>query len=227
VNGLLFVNLDDAPLPFAQEGPAFEPQLSAFLPDLRCFARAHRSVFRIKANWKAVVDNFSETYHAPVAHRRLVNVEELEGFRPQHHRRFTYFASKSGTGDTSFAVKPGEDYPTWTLWPNLCLLSLPGSRNLVVMRMQPDGPEGCLEQVDFYVDASADRAPPEALRQAIRFFDESLNPEDIALVESVQRGLNSRAYSQGRYVVDAADSWFSESALHHFHKQVVEAVLKT
>ena len=48
------------------------------------------------------------------------------------------------------------------------------------------------------------------------------NREDIALVESVQRGLGSLGYDQGRYVADPEGSWFSESALHRFHSQILE-----
>jgi choline monooxygenase len=50
------------------------------------------------------------------------------------------------------------------------------------------------------------------------------NQEDIALVESVQRGLESLGYDQGRYVADPAESWFTESGLHRFHSQILEAL---
>jgi len=55
-------------------------------------------------------------------------------------------------------------------------------------------------------------------------FAEMFNQEDIALVESVQRGLESLGYDQGRYVADPGESWFTESGLHRFHKQIVEAL---
>jgi len=50
------------------------------------------------------------------------------------------------------------------------------------------------------------------------------NQEDIAIVESVQRGMSSLGYDQGRYVCDPAESWFSETLLHGFHLQVLEAL---
>jgi len=55
-------------------------------------------------------------------------------------------------------------------------------------------------------------------------FAEMFNQEDIALVESVQRGLESLGYDQGRYVADPAESWFTESGLHRFHSQILEAL---
>ena len=38
----------------------------------------------------------------------------------------------------------------------------------------------------------------EAEQEAIDFIDHTLQPEDIGLVESVQRGMQTPAYTQGR-----------------------------
>ena len=51
-----------------------------------------------------------------------------------------------------------------------------------------------------------------------------LQPEDIGLVESVQRGLNSRGYDQGRLIVDKDRSDVSEHAVHHFQSLVQDAL---
>jgi carnitine monooxygenase subunit len=51
-----------------------------------------------------------------------------------------------------------------------------------------------------------------------------LQPEDIGLVESVQRGLHSRGYNQGRFMVDRERSFNSEHGLHHFHSLVLHAL---
>lgn len=47
-----------------------------------------------------------------------------------------------------------------------------------------------------------------------------LGPEDIALNISVQKGLHSVGYNQGRYVIDADRSNESEHLVHHFHTLV-------
>ena len=59
--------------------------------------------------------------------------------------------------------------------------------------------------------------------QAIAFVDDVLQPEDIGLVESVQRGMRTGAFEQGRYLVDPDGSGLSEHAVHHFHGQVLDA----
>jgi len=51
-----------------------------------------------------------------------------------------------------------------------------------------------------------------------------LAPEDIHLCESVQRGLNSKSYDQGTFMVDPDHSGESEYALHHFHRLVQQAL---
>ena len=57
----------------------------------------------------------------------------------------------------------------------------------------------------------------------IKFIDETLQPEDIALVESVQRGMRTPAFNQGRYLVDPENSGLSEHAVHHFHSLILDA----
>jgi choline monooxygenase len=56
------------------------------------------------------------------------------------------------------------------------------------------------------------------------YMNETLQPEDIGLCESVQRGLKSRGYNQGRFVVDPAHPEISEHATHHFQHMVAEAL---
>ncbi|SVD35262.1 uncharacterized protein METZ01_LOCUS388116, partial [marine metagenome] len=47
--------------------------------------------------------------------------------------------------------------------------------------------------------------------------------KDIALVESVQRGMAAPGFTQGRIVHDEAGSGRSEHALHHFHGLILDA----
>ena len=57
----------------------------------------------------------------------------------------------------------------------------------------------------------------------MRYIDEVLQPEDVALVESVQRGMSTPAFTQGRLVCDPGGSGLSEHGLHHFHGLVLDA----
>ena len=51
-----------------------------------------------------------------------------------------------------------------------------------------------------------------------------LAPEDIALCESVQRGLKSKGYDQGPIMAGDVPSGENEYAIHHFHRLVHEAL---
>ena len=61
---------------------------------------------------------------------------------------------------------------------------------------------------------------------AIRYLDEVLQVEDISLVESVQRGMETPAFTQGRIVNDPDGSGKSEHAVHHFHGLILDAYSK-
>jgi len=77
-----------------------------------------------------------------------------------------------------------------------------------------------LETYDFYLETPE----PNAMElDAIRYLDEVLQVEDIALVENVQKGMATPAFEQGRIVHDPAGSGKSEHALHHFHGLVLDA----
>ena len=113
-----------------------------------------------------------------------------------------------------------KDLAVWWLWPNTCLMRYPGRGNFSVMQMVPAGPERTLETLDFYFETSD---LTEADTESIRYMDDVLQPEDIAIVESVQRGMRTPAFDQGRIVCDPGGSGLSEHGVHHFHGLVLDA----
>ena len=108
----------------------------------------------------------------------------------------------------------------WWLFPNTCLLRYPGRGNFMVFRVFLIDAEHTYETWDFYFETD-EVLPAEA--EAIRYIDEILQQQDIDIVESVQRGMRTPAFDQGRIVVDPAGSGLSEHAVHHFHGLVLEA----
>jgi choline monooxygenase len=221
VAGLIFVNLDKAAPPFEDEAPGFEQTILDALPGMPAFAATDRMEFEIKANWKIVYDNFSEGYHIPVAHPRL---SQLHGGRSRAAvvgEKFTFYHGTGRTTYDGFDVRPDEPYLTWQLWPNHCMLSLPGSEHFIILRMAPKGVGHCHERADIYAPAGDQ---PKNLVVIKRLFAEMFNREDVAIVESVQRGIASPGYDQGRYVADTKDGWYTEGGLHKFHLQVLRAL---
>jgi phenylpropionate dioxygenase-like ring-hydroxylating dioxygenase large terminal subunit len=96
----------------------------------------------------------------------------------------------------------------------------PGRGNFMVWRFYPINATETYEEFDFFFETPEAN---ETEKEALRFIDEVLQPEDIALVESVQRGMGTPAFNSGRYMVDIEGSGASEHAVHHFHGLILDA----
>ena len=220
---LIFVNLDLDAAPLAEQSGNLQTEILDYAPDLGELTFAHRLTYRIRANWKAVVDNFLECYHCPVAHKDFVTLVEMETYKVKTHGIYSSHMAKAGRRDNKAYGIDGAsvtDHAVWYLWPNMTLMRYPGRGNFMVWRFIPVSPEETYEEFDFFFQSAS---PTEGEMEAIRFIDTVLQPEDIGLVESVQRGMRTPAFQQGRYMIDPEGSGMSEHAVHHFHGLVLDA----
>ena len=105
------------------------------------------------------------------------------------------------------------------LFPTTVIEMFPGQAKLYVMSILPRG-------IDRATFAGHRYALPGAKANAeqMRYFNETLFVEDQDLCESVQRGMRSRSYNQGRFIHSADDSGISEHAVHQFHRLVRDAL---
>ncbi|MGI9315711.1 MAG: aromatic ring-hydroxylating oxygenase subunit alpha, partial [bacterium] len=148
--GLIFVNLDTECERFEAEMADFGSSISRQIPEIEQYIAAYRLDYDINANWKVVVDNFSEAYHIPVAHPQLAKVLDQGMDEFQEEYRWSYILYRSRSGFEGLELEEGLPYIAWQAWPHLCMLSLPGSANLIVLRMAPNGVDRCAERVDIY-----------------------------------------------------------------------------
>ena len=95
---------------------------------------------------------------------------------------------------------------------------VPGAANLFVLAMMPGDHQTTIFSGHRYATDDA----PDRARTA--YLNETLGPEDQGLCESVQQGLGSRSYSQGRFMVDPARSGTAEHGVHQFHRLVTRAL---
>ena len=220
---LVFVNLDPEAAPLVDQTEDLVHEVTRYAPDLDSLVFALRLTYTVHANWKAVVDNFLECYHCPVAHRDFVSLVEMDTYKVTAHGIWSSHMARAGRRENQ-AYGVGEasvtDHAVWYLWPNTTLMRYPGRGNFMVWRFIPAGPEETYEEFDFFFESAP---PTEPEMEAIRFIDEVLQPEDIGLVESVQRGMRTPAFERGRYLVDPDGSGLSEHAVHHFHGLVLDA----
>lgn len=220
---LVFLNLDPQAAPLSEQSGELATEIMQYAPDLDKLTFASRLTYRIKANWKSVVDNFLECYHCQVAHKGFSSMIDMDTYRVKTHGIYSSHMAKARTGDNaaySIADATVTDHAVWFLWPNLTLMRYPGRNNFMVWRFYPISTEETYEEFDFFFESSK---PSQSEQEAIDFIDNVLQPEDINLVESVQRGMNTPAFRSGRYMVDVDGSGASEHAVHHFHGLILDA----
>lgn len=223
--GLIFVNLDADAAPFTEQAQGLEEELRRYCPSIDSLVYAHRHKYEVAANWKVLIDNFLECYHCRVAHRDFVDMVDMVSYKSEVRRIYSSHTSQAAQANSSaFKFDKGAvdfGYAAWYVWPNLTIWIYPGEANVSTLQMLPDGPEHSVEYLDWFLPS----AEPSAQHQdAMRYMDEVLQPEDISLCESVQLGLHSKGYNQGRFVVDKVLSHLSEHAVHHFQRMIVDAL---
>ena len=220
---LVFVNLDPKAVPLAEQSGDLAEEFRTYAPELGDLVFAHRLTYTIKANWKTVVDNFLECYHCPVAHHDFCSLVDMDTYKLSTHGIYSTQVGTVKQSDNKAYSTDGAsvtDFLAWFLWPNAAIWRFPGRGNFMVLRVIPTGPEETYEEFDFFFETPEMN---DMEKEALAFIDDTLQPEDISLVESVQRGMHTPGYTQGRYMVDPeGTSGMSEHAVHHFHSLVLE-----
>jgi carnitine monooxygenase subunit len=226
LENLLFVNLDPNAAPLAGTAADMTRDMLAHCPDLPRLTCAHSVQVETGANWKALVDNDLESYHVTCAHPALADLLDYSTFKVWEHAWSTSHAMDNTKGDNqAYRVSESDVVKraiyTW-LWPNTAFFISPGRANVAVFQMIPKAPERTVQRWDFYFE---DKTPNQAERAMIDYTVDILIPEDSALCENVQRGLRSRGYEQGRFVVNPGRPELSEHHVHMFQRLVRNAVL--
>jgi len=223
--GFLFVNLDPSAEPMTKIYQGLAEEVRHYVPEIDAVQHQYHAGYEVAANWKLLIDNFLECYHCSTAHKDFVDLVDMPSYRTKTHGHYSSHISHKPSNANSNAYKvEGEQtfgYAAWFMWPNLTLWVMPGDANISMLQMHPNGLAKCHETLDWYGLGSTLN---QASKEAITYLDEVLQPEDIGLCESVQKGLHSLAYNQGRFVVDEKRSQLSEHGVHHFQQLVIKAL---
>jgi choline monooxygenase len=179
------------------------------LEQLRWFERRH---YTVNCNWKVFVDNYLDGgYHVPHIHGGLNSVLDYSNYKIQTGERFCLqsspIVSNAGEGKTA-EVRKGERAFYYWIYPNL-MINIYNSvmdTNLVI----PRGIDKTEVIFDYYfADVSTEARERNLASISV---SEQIQSEDVSICESVQRGLNSRAYDSGRISVRR------EAGEHLFHR---------
>jgi len=223
---LVFFNLDPDAESLDSQAPGLAQDLQERIPELGNL-RAAESISpfgsAIAANWKVVVDNFVECYHCSLVHPEFASLVDMSSFQMDTFSNWSrQLAPDTRPENTAYPFDsdaPVQSAAFWYLWPTTSIGMFPGSPNLIVLSILPLGHEKTTfsgYQYALDIDQNDD------IRQ--QFQIDVLSPPDVALCESVQRGLKSRSYDQGRFMVDSDTSGIAEHAVHQFHRLVLSAL---
>lgn len=207
----VFVNLDGKAIPL----PEFLGKVPALVEPLQLKDKLHffdRRTYTLNCNWKVYVDNYLDGgYHVPHAHKGLSSVVEYTKYTIENYERACLQSSpldSSGALESAIgSTRQGTAFYLW-IYPNFMINAYSGvmDTNLVL----PLGVDKCAVIFDYYfADISA--AAQQHHRESIAV-SEKVQDEDMAICDSVQRGLSSRAYVAGRLSVRR------EAGEHLFHR---------
>jgi choline monooxygenase len=226
INGLIFGNLDlDAP----PLGPQVNSVLSRFcglVPDMEKYRPVNSVRFDIAGNWKNVGDNLLECYHCHRAHMDFVDLIDMDTYVVETGGLWSWQSGVTREKNSAYFIPPGlneqeREFVTLFIWPNMALVRFVGSGNFGTFVFDPVSPELTRQRFDFYTE---DGVLDQVTGEICRYFNDVLGPEDVSLVETVQKGLHSRSYERGRLMIDPGRSYFSEHAVHHFQQLVVRGI---
>jgi choline monooxygenase len=178
----------------------------------------------IAANWKVVMENFLECYHCPTAHPGFSKVIDVspDSYLLQVHPTFS-----SQVGPVRQSALAGNGKPPYVpagdviqaqyhfLFPSTTINIAPGIPNISMERYLPTGLRETIEVTDYYFGVDVTEKEIEELVA----WDTQVAEEDVSLVQSVQRGLESGAVPQGRLMSE------SEKLIADFQHRVFAALI--
>ena len=224
--GFVLLNLDPAAEPFAQTIGDLPEYLQRY--DLAVLRRALRIDYDVKANWKAIIENYSECYHCPGVHPELNKITpyNLGAWLPSTgpwNGSWMEVIGDYETLSTDGATHGRPDLPGtqpedhkrvyyFVVWPNLLMSLHPDY--LMTHRVIPIEPGRTQVICEWFFSPEAMADPAFDPSDAVEFWDLT-NRQDWHVCELQQVGTGSRAYTPGRYST-------IESGVHAFDLMVAD-----
>lgn len=179
--------------------------------DLGALHWFERRRYELNCNWKVFVDNYLDGgYHVPHLHKGLDSVLDYSNYTIENGKRYCLQSSPivSTSDDEIGAVRSGRRALYYWLYPNFMMNYYEGTLDTNLVR--PLAIDRTEVIFDFYFADVSAAARERNLASAT--VGDRIQQEDLEICESVQRGLNSRAYEAGRLSVRR------EAGEHLFHR---------
>jgi len=195
----VFVNLDPEAAPLTEFVGGLSKRVAPLgLSQLHYYAT---KTYDIRCNWKVFVDNYLDGgYHVPHLHKALNSVLDYKQYTIETEDRYCLQSSpvvSSGEDAATGVTRKGNRAWYFWLYPNFMFNCYEGylDTNLVI----PIDVDHCRVVFDFYFSDVSEAA--RAYNQQSVAVGNQVQDEDLGICESVQRGLESRAYGAGRLSV--------------------------
>jgi Rieske 2Fe-2S family protein len=208
-DGHVFINLKADPPPLSEHLAGLDVKFRPWrMQELK---RVERRVYHVKANWKLVIQNYSECLHCPLAHPLLHRLSHYMSGDNEPPRP-TYlggrmelrpeFQTLSLDGSSNRPSLPGLSADEarhvyyYALLPNLLLNLHPDY--MLTFAIWPRAVDRSDVICEWYFHPNAIASPAFDPRGAIDFWDMT-NRQDWELSDLAQSGISSRGYRPGPY----------------------------
>ncbi|WP_243354557.1 aromatic ring-hydroxylating oxygenase subunit alpha [Bacillus litorisediminis] len=201
----IFVNLDEN----AQSMRTLFPNLFEHVRkyNLENLKRVRVKETICRSNWKVGIDNYLECDHCSIVHKSLVSKLDMKQYEMKIYENYSYQGTplKGVSGD--FSLGQGGRY--YWLYPNTWFSFDPGPANLSIHQSIPiDYHTTKYVYTTFFMTDQLTKEEEELMA-----IDELVRKEDLEICEVVQKGIESGAYTQGRFSL-------TENCVHHFQLRI-------
>jgi Rieske 2Fe-2S family protein len=209
-DGHVFINLAEDPAPLREQLGAL---VGKFRPwRMEELVRVERRVYALKANWKLIVQNYSECLHCPIAHPQLQQQSHyMSGDNEPPHDNWLGGRMELREGSSTLSSLesasrspplPGLDDEQarhvyyYAVLPNLLLNLHPDY--MVTTTIWPVAVDRSEVVCEWHFHPDEVRRPGFDPRGAVEFWDLT-NRQDWELSDLAQEGIASRGYRPGPY----------------------------
>ncbi|MEO6589747.1 MAG: aromatic ring-hydroxylating dioxygenase subunit alpha [Pyrinomonadaceae bacterium] len=164
--------------------------------------------YEVKAHWALYCENYLEGFHIPFVHKTLNETIEYDSYKTEIFRFSSLQTALTKNDEDAFDFDKSIAAFYFFVFPNLMLNFYPWGLSVNIVKPQTKDLTK-ISYLTFVNDESRLNTGAGADLEAVEF-------EDQAVVESVQKGINSRLYDRGRYSPER------EKGTHHFHRLIAE-----
>lgn len=212
-NNFIFASLNSS-APFNVFFKEIKERLSWFPFHKLRFDSARSKDYLVKAHWALYCENYLEGFHIPYVHKGLNDVLDYSNYTQEIYKYCNLQVGRAKSGEVIFDESPEKDIAAYYYWvfPNMMFNFYPWGLSINIVKPI----EKNLTKVSFLTYISDESKYDTGAGSSL----DRVEREDEAIVENVQKGINSSLYKAGRF------SPSRETGVHHFHLLIDEFMSK-